>query len=422
MNNNSNYKMAFAVMTILFFMWGFLTCLNDILVPHLKELFVLNYTEASLVQFTFFGAYFLMAIPSGILLDKFGYKKGVIIALVIAGIGSLVFYPAASLRSYPVFLTALFILASGITLLQVSANPYVSVLGKPETASSRLNLAQAVNSLGHTLAPYFGSIMILSVAQKTSEEIAKLSPQELEAYYNLKAEAVQIPYLGLALTLFLLAFLISLFKLPKITSETGSELHSDSNIDYVYDKAYKYRHLYLGAIGIFLYVGAEVSIGSYLVNFFSYKEIAGLTPEVAGKYVSFYWGAAMVGRFIGSALLTKIKPEKALVFNALVASFLVFLTVILKGQIAMWTILAVGFFNSIMFPNIFTLSIRKLGKHTPKASGILIMAIVGGAIIPLLQGIFADLIGLQLAFIIPMLCYLYVAYYGWNGSKIVIPR
>lgn len=411
-----NYKLALAVMTSLFFMWGFLTCLNDILVPHLKGLFTLNYTQTMLIQFVFFGAYFLVALPSGKVLEILGYKRGIIVGLTVAGIGSLIFFPAAGLQSYPVFLLALFVLASGITLLQVSANPYVAILGKPETASSRLNLAQAVNSLGHTLAPLFGSVIILSVASKTVTELSKLSPAELEAYKHAKAAAVQTPYIGLAIALFLLAGVIAAFKLPKISNSQDSSDSSSSNMENLHKSAWGYRHLYLGAIGIFLYVGAEVSIGSFLVSFMSEKTIAGFSAAEAGKYVSFYWGGAMIGRFIGSILLRKFKPGKALCFNALVAATLVGFAILTTGHLAMWTILAVGLFNSIMFPNIFSLGIAGLGKHTSQASGILVMAIVGGAVIPLFQGILADNIGIHSAFILPLLCYFYIAYYGLKGS------
>jgi len=415
-SSGNKYLPALVVMTSLFFMWGFLTSLNDILIPHLKALFVLNYTEVMLIQFVFFGAYFLISLPSGFILGKLGYKKGVTIALVTAGIGCLIFYPAASMRSYPVFLFALFVMASGITLLQVSANPYVAILGPVKTASSRLNFAQAVNSLGHTLAPYFGSLVILSVAVKSMEEISKLNPEQLSAYHSAEASAVQFPYLGLAAVLFILAALFAAFKLPDIKNTNDHLEGEGQNFDHLYNSAWKYKHLYLGAIAIFLYVGAEVSIGSFLVNFLSEPAIAGLKEADAGKFVSFYWGGAMIGRFIGSVVLRKIKPTKGLAFNGVAACLLVVATILLTGNAAMWTVLLVGLFNSIMFPTVFTIAIKGLGKHTTQASGILVMAIVGGAVIPLLQGILADTIGIHQAFILPALCYLYIIYYALKGS------
>jgi FHS family L-fucose permease-like MFS transporter len=398
-------------------MWGFLTCLNDILIPHLKAVFSLNYTQAMLIQFSFFAAYFIVSLPSGIIVEKIGYKKGIIIGLITAGIGCLIFYPAAGMRSYPLFLLALFVLASGITLLQVAANPYVAILGKPETASSRLNLTQAFNSLGTTIAPYFGSLLILSIAAKSTEEIAKMNSANLTAYQLAEASAVQVPYLALAAALFLIAGLIAVFKLPKIeaSSVTSSEGNGKSYDDQ-HPSAWKYKHLLLGAVAIFVYVGAEVSIGSFLVNYFGDPEIMGLAEAEAGKFVSFYWGGAMVGRFIGSAVQRKIKPGYVLSFNAVFASLLVVVSMLTYGYVAMWSILLVGLFNSIMFPTIFTLAINGLGKHTGQGSGILCMAIVGGAIIPVIQGFLADNIGIHHAFILPVICYFFIAYYGVRGS------
>ncbi len=414
-DNQKNYLPELTVLTSLFFMWGFLTCLNDILIPHLQNVFELNYFESMLVQFTFFLAYFLISLPSGKLVEKVGYKKGIVIGLITAGIGTLIFYPAAGLRSYPVFLLAFFILASGITLLQVAANPYVTILGKPETASSRLNLTQAFNSLGTTVAPYFGSLLILSTAVKTAEELAKMTPAEVEAYKAAEAAAVQYPYLGLAAVLFIIAGIFAVIKLPQIEASTVQSGEGNGNYDEIHDSAWSYKHLLLGAIGIFVYVGAEVAIGSFLVKYFVSLDSSMLEME-AGKMVSFYWGGAMVGRFIGSAVQRKIKPGTVLGFNAIMASLLVLTSMFTFGKVAMWSMLLVGLFNSIMFPTIFSLAIRGLGKHTGQASGILCMAIVGGAVIPVIQGLIADSIGIHHAFILPVLCYLFIAYYGFKGS------
>lgn len=417
-NGKSNYTPALTILTTLFFMWGFLTSLNDILIPHLKAVFSLNYTQAMLIQFTFFTAYAIVSLPSGILVEKIGYKKGIIIGLITAGIGCLIFYPAAGTRSYPIFLLALFVLAAGITLLQVAANPYVAILGKPETASSRLNLTQAFNSLGTTIAPYFGSLLILSMAVKSAEELQKLSSQDLNAYQLAEASAVQMPYIGLAAALLIIAAMFAIFKLPKIEASTNADSHSN-NFDNLHESAWRYRHLVLGAVAIFVYVGAEVSIGSFLVNYIGQPFIAGFPEEQAGKFVSFYWGGAMVGRFFGSVIQRKINPGTVLSFNAIVAALLVVISMLTFGQFAMWAILLVGLFNSIMFPTIFTLAIDGLGKHTGQASGILCTAIVGGAIIPVIQGMFADNIGIHHAFILPVICYFFIAYYGAKGH---IPR
>ncbi len=412
-----NYTPALSALTILFFMWGFLTCLNDILIPHLKSVFSLSYFQAMLVQFVFFAAYFIVSLPSGYIVKKLGYKKGIRVGLVTAGIGCLLFYPAAGFRIYSLFLLSFFILASGITLLQVAANPYVSILGKPETASSRLNLTQAFNALGTTVAPYLGSLLILSVAVKSASELAQLSNSDLNIYQLAEAAAVQVPYLGLAATLFVLAAITAMLKLPVIKDdEDNSETGDFHEFDQLHESAWGYKHLVLGAFGIFVYVGGEVAIGSFLVNFLGEKSIVGMSPFEAGHYVSLYWGGAMVGRFIGAALMRKLNPSKLLSFNAAVAGLLVIITMLFDGRIAMWSILSIGLFNSIMFPTIFSLALRGLGKHTSQGSGILCMAIVGGAIIPLFQGALADRIGIHHSFVLPVLCYSYIAYYGLKGS------
>ena len=415
-SESPKYTPALVVLTSLFFMWGFITCLNDILIPHLKTVFSLNYTQVMLIQFTFFTAYFIVSLPSGFIVEKVGYKRGIVIGLVAAAIGCLMFYPAAGTRSYPIFLSALFVLASGITLLQVSANPYVAILGKPETASSRLTLTQAFNSLGTTVAPLFGSLLILSVAAKTSEELAALSPSDLTAYQLAEAASVQVPYLWLAAALFVIAAFFAIVKLPAIEATSGqAQTSSGASYDTQHPSAWKYRHLVLGAVAIFVYVGGEVAIGSFLVNFLGQPYIAGLSAAEAGRYLAFYWGGAMVGRFVGAFVMRFIAPGKVLAFNALVASILVLTAMVFSGHISMWAILAVGLFNSIMFPTIFTLAVDGLGKHTGQGSGILCMAIVGGAIVPVIQGAFADAIGIHRAFFLPILCYLYIAFYGMKG-------
>ena len=416
-NGQNNYSFALTVLTTLFFMWGFITCLNDILIPHLKAVFTLNYTQVMLIQFSFFTAYAVVSLPSGILVEKVGYKTGIVIGLITAGIGCLLFYPAAGYQSYVMFLIALFVLASGITLLQVAANPYVAILGKPQTASSRLNLTQAFNSLGTTIAPYFGSLIILSLAVKTVDQLKLMKTEDVTAYKLAEASAVQVPYLGLAATLFVIAAIFAIIKLPKIEAADAANGDEGNNFDHVHKSAWGYKHLVLGAVAIFVYVGGEVSIGSFLVNYIGQPFIAGLKEADAGKFVSFYWGGAMVGRFLGSAVQRKIKPASVLAFNAFVAGALVITSMLTFGYVAMWVILAVGLFNSIMFPTIFTLAIDGLGKHTGQGSGILCTAIVGGAILPVIQGFFADNIGIHHAFFIPVLCYIYIAYYGLKGHK-----
>jgi MFS transporter, FHS family, L-fucose permease len=408
---STSYTAPLAVVTTLFFMWGFLTCLNDILVPHLKPIFDLNYTEVMLIQFAFFGAYFLFSIPSAKVIDWIGYQRSMVVGLLTMGVGAFLFVPAASVPSYPLFLFALIVLAAGITCLQVAANPYVTVLGKPATASSRLNLTQAFNSLGTFLAPFFGGLLILSAAPKAMEEIRAMAPDALQAYRLHEAATVKMPYMGLGLALVLLAIAIGSFKLPKIP-------HAQHKVgEKVNDSIWKHRNLIFGAIGIFVYVGAEVSIGSFLVNYFSQPEIGGMTEKVAASFVAFYWGGAMVGRFIGSGLLQKMKTGSLLGICSVCAAALVTISMISTGHFAMWSIILVGFFNSIMFPSIFTLGVAELGPLTGDGSGVMIMAIVGGALIPLAQGAIADRIGIHHAFFLPVICYLYILFFALSGSK-----
>ncbi|MBB5359058.1 FHS family L-fucose permease-like MFS transporter [Rhodanobacter sp. ANJX3] len=414
-NRYTDYPMALGVLTTIFFMWGFLTCLNDILIPHLKSIFQLNYAQAILVQFTFFGAYFLMALPSGKLVAALGYKKGIVAGLAIAGIGALGFWPAAALHSYNAFLGALFVLATGITVLQVAANPYVALLGPERTSSSRLTLAQALNSLGTTLAPLFGGLLILSNVVKTPDELAKLAPAQQLIYQTQQAQAVQMPYVGLAIVLFLLAVFVWLFRLPTLEETTEKP---GATTKHTLMEALRHPHVLFGVLGIFFYVGAEVSIGSFLVNYLAMPDIGHMSEQQATHYVSLYWGGAMVGRFIGSALMAKVLPRTLLSIFAAINALLVLTTMLTSGDMAVYSIVAIGLFNSIMFPTIFALGIERLGTLTSKASSLLIMAIVGGALIPYVQGVFADHIGLQHAFFLPLLCYAYILFYGVSGSKV----
>src|SRR3984893_9013889 len=390
-----DYSRPLAVVTTLFFMWGFLTSLNDILVPHLKSIFELSYARVMLVQFAFFSAYFLFSVPWAKFVNRVGYQKTMVIGLVTMACGALLFVPAATAASYPLFLTALLVLAAGITGLQVSANPYVDLLGKPETASSRLDLTQAFNSLGTTLAPKIGGLLILSAAPLAVEELRRLSPGALHVYQAQQAASVKTPYTVISVALVFLAILIGVFSLPKI--ETAESRPGQK----IADSIWKHPNLILGAIGIFTYVGAEVSVGSFLVNYFNLPEIAGLSVRSAAGFVSFYWGGSMIGRFLGAGLLRRIKAGRLLGLCAICAAALVTTSMVTGGRTAMWTILAVGLFNSIMFPTIFSLGVAELGPLTGNGSGLLNMAIVGGAILPLIQGVIADRVGIHHAFFLP---------------------
>ncbi|HHK6004840.1 TPA: sugar MFS transporter [Neisseria subflava] len=401
-HSQQNHTPALVVLTTLFFMMGFITCMNDILIPHLKDIFDLTYVQAMLIQFCFFTAYAIMSIPMGYLVGKIGYKNGVISGFVLTAIGCLLFYPAAGSHSYATFLGALFILASGVTLLQVAGNPYVTLLSKPGKESATLTLVQAFNSLGTTIAPQIGAFLILADATQTVSKAEQIS-------------SVQIPYLGLAGLLIILAVFVKMIRLPdarKIAEEESEHNHDGKH------SVWQYRHLVFGAAGIFCYVGAEVSIGSLLVSVLGY--LKGLDHASAAKYLSFYWGGAMVGRFLGSAIMAKIAPNRYLAFNATAAVALLGVSMLAgkaSADIAMWALLAIGFFNSIMFPTIFSLATKGLGRFTSSASGVLCTAIVGGAIVPVVQGWAADTYGLMISFVVSAICYVYIVFFAIKGYK-----
>jgi MFS transporter, FHS family, L-fucose permease len=430
---STSYAGALAVITTLFFMWGSLTSLNDVLIPYAQHVFKIKLDASMLIQTAFFSAYFVFSIPASKIIDWIGYKKAIIVGLCTMIVACLAFYPAARIPSFPFFLVALVILATGITILQVAANPYVAVLGNPKTASSRLVLTQAFNSLGTTIFPWVGAHLILGA---TATAMARTASQEADA-------VVKLYVYFFSLALLLLAVAIGLFKLPTMES---AEHHIGEKVA---DSVWKHPNLIYGAIGIFVYVGGEVAIGSAIANYLALDNIGGFisasnVPDAAlryraalaeaAKYISLYWGGAMVGRFIGSALLQKIKTSKLLAFAAITAALLVIVSVLSNGHVAMWSILAVGLFNSIMFPCIFTMGIAELGPLTGDGSGVLNMAIVGGAIIPYLVGRVAVMInnsyyptmvqgetswgqGMHYALILAALCYFYILFFAVSGSR-----
>ena len=454
--DHSSHRLSLSVLTSLFFMWGFITVLNDILIPHLKNVFDLSFTQASLIQFSFFGAYFvggflyfIISKNYGDPINKIGYKNGIIIGLLISAIGTSLFYPAAQYHMYGFFLSALFVLGLGFALLQIAANPYVAILGPESQASSRLNLAQGFNSFGTTVGPIIGGYLIFEYFHIGSEG----------------ANSVVKPYLMLTAILMILMVLIKLVPLPRIRQETNMT-----------GSALSFRHLKLGALAIFLYVGAEVSIGSYLVNFFGLESIAGMEEGEASAFIAFYWGGAMIGRFLGSISLSNMEITRKYLFmfvvsiitfgiiyfvidlrnglvfteilpylGFLILNFLAFIfgrslaartlmvfaifpiillaiAIFTSGNLAFWAILGIGIFNSIMWSNIFTLAIKGLGDSTSQGSSVLVMFIVGGAVIPPLQGMAADAFGIQWSFFVPMLSYVYLAWYGWKGHIVIPPK
>lgn len=384
------YRKALFSLTVLFFMMGFITCLNDILVPFLKQVFELTYLQASLVQFCFFGAYGLTSIPASKLIEKMGYQKGMVIGFIITAIGCVLFYPAVTFNTYGLFLAALFVLATGVVLLQVASNPFVSVIGPEETASARLTMTQAFNSFGTFVAPFFGSYLILSTLSQSTN-----------------SDAVKYPYLFIAAVLVVISIVLGRMNFPEIPKAEGNE--------GTWGSVLKSKNLIMGMFGIFAYVGAEVAIGSFLVNFII--ENVPMTEPEAAHYIAFYWGGAMVGRFLGIYTLKLFSPGKVLAFHSVLSIIFIVASINTTGMLAVYLMIAVGLCNSIMFPTIFTLALRGLSGSAEKASGLLATSILGGAIIPLFTGWMADSSGLRTAFILPAVCYAYIAFYGFKSRK-----
>jgi MFS transporter, FHS family, L-fucose permease len=390
-----NYTIPLTLMVSLYFGIGFITALNDILVPHFKDLFHLTNVTALLVQFCFFGAYFVMSVPSGWIVGRIGYKRGIVVALSIMGFGLLLFLPASVIIFYPLFLFALFVVGSGLALLQVAINPYVGALGKPETAASRLNLCGFANSFAGWRAPKIGAAFIFVAASASAAQLAY---------------SVRMPYMILSALAFLMAIVTYFVHLPDVVEAREKDSLSGGS-------AWNFRHLRLGAIGIFVYVGAEVAIGSLMINFLGQPSMGGMSHATAAEYVSLYWGGAMVGRLIGFFALKWISAPKALTFVSVLASALVTTAILGHGHVALWAIVSCGLFNSVMWPCIFPMSVAGLGKFTSQGSGILITMVVGGAVIPEIQGLLADSFGYQRSFAIVLACYLYILFFALWGHR-----
>lgn len=407
--SGTRYGPALTLLASLFFMWGFITVINNTLLPHLRSVFDLSYTQTTMIESVWFIAYFVASIPAAKLIERIGYKRSLVVGLGVMAAGALGMIPAARIPSYGVTLIALFIIACGITLLQVAANPYVAVVGKPETASSRLNLVQAFNSLGTTLAPLFGGYLILGRSTSgTAEAGTVLTQTERLA----DAQSVQLPYLIVAGVLVLLAIIIARFPLPSMGTATRRAAREERK----HHSLWNHRNLVLGVPAIFIYLIAEIGVSNLFINFVSQPEIGNLTHEQASRYLFLLWGGMMVGRFLGSFAMRNLPPDRVLAAAAIGAFAVMMVAASATGHAAMWALISVGLFHSIMFPTIFTLGIRGLGPLTEEGSGLLVMAIAGGALV-VVQGWIADHYGLQTSFLLTAACELYVLFYALWGSR-----
>jgi FHS family L-fucose permease-like MFS transporter len=411
------YGPALTLLASLFFMWGFITVINGTLLPHLRSVFELSYFQAALIESVWFIAYFFASIPSALLIERIGYKKSLVTGLLIMATGALGMTLGATLPSYGVTLLMLFVIASGITLLQVAANPYVAVIGKPETASSRLNLVQAMNSAGTMLAPLFGGYLILGRSKGGTAEAGTVLTQ---AERMADAQSVILPYLLVAAVLVVLAVVIGRFPLPALGAATqrGAKHKKTGSLfsRFWNHPLWAHRNLTLGVVAIFIYLLAEIGVGNLFVNFVSRREIGNMNAEQASRYLTLLWGGMMVGRFVGSAIMSKVDAAKVLAVSAVGAFVVMAIAIFSTGHLAMWALISVGLFHSIMFPTIFTLGIKGLGPLTEEGSGLLVMAIAGGALVAV-QGWIADRYGLQLSFLLTAACELYILYYALWGSK-----
>ena len=395
------YLVPFIIVTALFFIFGFITNLNMALVPHLKKIFTLPYAWAMLVESAFFLAYFVFSAPTSKLIEAIGYKKTMVVSLLIQVVGCLLFIPAAKMVSFPLFLTAIFIVGAGVTALQTSANPYISILGPEGSSSIRLNLAQAFNSIGGTLAPIVAGAYILN----------DLGPDATQMQV---ADTVRIPYILIAGALLVLGIAVAFMHLPHV--EQTQAFRPGKQGDPILSRSiWSYKHTVLGAIGIFFYVGVEVGLASIAVNYFKLQGMS--TAKTASFLVSLYWFGALIGRLLGAGIMTKVNPGRLLGIFATCAAILISISMFTSGSVAIGTLVLCGFFNSVMFPNIFTLGIAGLGPMTSKGSGLIMTAVVGGSVVPLAIGALADKTSIQTSFFIPVICYLYIAYYGMWGSK-----
>ena len=405
--------MPLLVVMSLMFIWNLSRNINDILIPHLKRACQLTDFQSSLIQSAFFGGYFLLALPVGQFIGKYGYKAGMVTGLLTAAIGAFLFFPAADTRYYPLFLGALFIMAAGFTFLEVTATPYISILGAPERASSRLSLASAVGSIGATIGPYVGSRFLLHATEVPPATVAQFSPDQLASYLNSEAQLVKTPYLSLAGLFIVIGLLLVFIRLPKIEEEAGSGTSIRSVL--------RFRHTVLGALGVFCYLGAEVGIVSFLIRYAKSSGIPGLTEQSAALFITLYMALVLIGRLAGAYGLRSVNPSRMLAFCAVAAIILIAISMTTVGYVSLYAMSFVGLFTSVMYPILFTLSIKNLGIYTKTGSSLIIMSIVGGAIVPPVMGLLSDSFSIKQAFIVPVLCYVYLVYYAKAGHVVKRP-
>lgn len=416
MTKKNQFLFPIILVTSLFFLWAFLHNINPILIPHLRKALQLSDTQSSFIDISVSLAYFVIAIPAGLFMHRYGYKKGIVFGLILYAVGALLFIPAASARNYPFFLSAIFIIASGATFLETVANPYISILGDKETSEQRLNFAQSFNGVGAFLAPIIGGQFILSGIEHSDKDLQLMSPEQLNSYLQYEADTVKIPYMIIAAVVLLLIVLFIFTRLPEVQAD-DSEL--EGHATEFSARVLRHRHLSMAVMAQLFYVGAQVGIGSFFIRYSKF------VADISEKDAAFIWGSVamvgfMLGRFVGTFLMRYIKPGRLLSIYAAVSIILLIVSVSIKGPAAVYALAATPFFMSIMFPTIFALGIKGLGEETKIASSFLVMAIIGGAIAPVAMGFISDRTGsIQTAYVVPLFCFLIILYFGLKGHKIV---
>jgi MFS transporter, FHS family, L-fucose permease len=413
------YIVAFVLVTTLFFLWALGVNLNDILIPHLKKTFRLTDFQSSLIQSAFFGGYFLAALPAGWLMERVGYKKGILLGLVTCAVGAFLFIPAASIGFYWFFLFALFVMACGQGVLEVAANPYVTILGPPESSERRLNLAQSFNAVGAVVTPIIGGAFILSGIEHSADQLAAMTPEQSIAYSALEASRVRGTYLAITALFLLVAALLYFTRLPEVRESGGDAAPEREKAPRKHWEIWRYKHLVKGVVAQFFYVGAQVGVTSFVIRFT--QHILPGTPErVAANFLKWHLIGFMIGRFAGSAMMKRIAPPRLLGFFAVCAFLCTWTAIAGSGAVSVWAVVLLGFFDSIMFPTIFALSVKNLGVYTKIGSALLVMSIIGGALVPALMGYISDTSSIQKAFVVPLICYAYVIYFALRGYKPVV--